>query len=78
MRNANGERVYLNKNAPPPAFNIQVNDKGERFIVDKKGNRVLVKKDKDGNDYVIGENGQKVVISQAPKENKMRNSLLKE
>jgi hypothetical protein len=57
VRNAKGEKVYLNKNAPPPSFNIQTNDKGEKFIIDKNGKQVLVKTDKDGNTYVIGDNG---------------------
>ena len=36
---------------------MQVNEKGEKFIIDKTGKKLLVKIDKDGNSYIVGEGG---------------------
>ena len=62
IRNAKGEKVYVNKNQPV-SMKVLTNENGEPYIVDKNGKRVVVKTDKNGNQYVIGENGQKVLIA---------------
>ena len=66
VTNARGEKIPVGKQQPP-LFHCEVNEKGEKFILDKNGKKVKVQVDKDGNTYVVGENGQKTFIQLSAK-----------
>jgi hypothetical protein len=64
--NENGEREILDSKENPQKLNFQVHkdDKGHKFIVNKKGQQMVVKVDKKGQEYVITDEGKKVIINQ--------------